>query len=287
MDRCPFIDCGHGLPINADRCPHCGRPGLYPNVRAASRPAEKQALARRYRGARYALHSRGCGNVADALMKALAGSTAVITRPLGEVERLARSDREVYSTYYKQIEAEVRLPDDSQWDSLRRIAEEALFPGYKEDIRFAALTLDDRGLPNYGDCFFTLRSSMIAHRSTVFETNDVLFMSRRNLSLSEMAELPPGNRAAWADRATLCVAKLGPRLDRSMGRADFPAVLVQPGASTKDDEFVEVHVFGPLTIRSVEKIVQVEPDTSRAGRVKRRAWGEKLRKQYGVALEQA
>jgi hypothetical protein len=285
MDRCEFTDCGHELPIRSDRCPHCGRPGLFPNVRVASQPTELVALDGRYQDTRRAIDARGCAGVADAFMEKVDASTAVITRPLGDVERLARNDHEVYSTYYKQIEAEIRLPDDSKWDPLRRIAEEALFPGYKENIRFAALTLEDRGLPSYGDCFFTLRSPMIAHRSSVFETNNVLFMKQRNLSLGEMADLPLGYRANWKDRAKLCIAKLGARLDQNMKDPDFSALLMCTGSSTNDDDFVEVHIFGPITIRSIRKIVLTKPDVGRVARAKRRAWGEKLLKRYGVVLE--
>jgi len=106
-------------------------------MRAASRPDEIAALDQRYADARRDVNARGCSTVADAFMQQVEGSKAVIARPLGEVERLARKDHEVYSTYYKQIEAELRLPDSLPWDPMRRIAEEALFPGYKEDIRFA------------------------------------------------------------------------------------------------------------------------------------------------------
>lgn len=287
MDRCTEPDCGHELPARASFCPHCGRPGLYPNVRAAADKDEVAALERRHADARAAADGRGCGAVADALLLAVEGSRAVIARPLGEIERLARNDHEVYSTYYKQVEAEIRLPDASQWDPMRRIAEEALFPGYKEEIRFAALTLDDRGPPSYGNCFFTLRASMIAHRATVFEENNVLFVKQRDLKFSELSDLPRGFRARWDDRGKLCFAKLGSSLQPAMTNADFPGVLLRPGKTTSDDDFVEVHVWGPITIRAIEKIVLLDPEKGRAAQAKRRAWGEKLGKQYGVKLEVA
>src|ERR1022692_1241272 len=111
MDRCNFEDCGHELPVRADRCPHCGRPGLFPNVRAAQQPDELSELERRYARARAEIQGRGCDGVADAFERAIASSHAIIARPLSEVERLARNDREGYSTYYKAIEGEARLPD--------------------------------------------------------------------------------------------------------------------------------------------------------------------------------
>jgi hypothetical protein len=285
MDLCSFPDCGHPIPVRANACPHCGRPGLFPNVRAATRPDEVAALDQRYADTRRDADARGCGAVADALVLAVSGSRAVIARPLGEIERLARSEAEVYSTYYKQVEAELRLPDASAWDPLRRVAEEALFPGYKEDIRFAALTLDDRGLASYGRCFFTLRPSMTAHRTTVFEENDVLFVKKRNLLFSQLVDFPKGFRATWDDRGKLCLAKLGGAIQPSMTSADFAGLILRPGATTADDDFVEVHVWGPITIRAIEKVALLDAEKGRAAQAKRRAWGEKLRKQYGVILE--
>jgi hypothetical protein len=285
MDSCAFADCGHGLPVRANFCPHCGRPGLFPNVREASRPAEVAALGLRYADTRRDTDARGCAPIADAFLLAASASRAVIARPLGEIERLTRNDLEVYSTYYKQVEAEIRLPDD--WDPIRRIVEEAIFPGYKEDIRFAALTLDDRGPSSYGGCFFTLRGPLIAHRATVFEENNVLFVKQRDLKLSEMLHLPPGHRASWSDRGKLCIAKLGAKLQPATTAADFPGLLLHAGTTTSDDDFVEVHIWGPITVRAIEKIVLVSPEQSRPARAKRRAWGELLKKDYGVTLEVA
>ncbi len=181
----------------------------------------------------------------------------------------------------------MRLPDASHWDPMRRIAEEALFPGYKEEIRFAALTLDDRGPPSYGSCFITLRTPMIAHRATVFEENNVLFFKQRDLPFSKLADLPKGFRATWDDRGKLCLAKLGGALQPATTEADFPRLLLRPGKTTADDDFVEVHVWGPITIRTIEKIVLLDVEKGRAAKAKRRIWGEKLQKQYGVTLEVA
>ena len=54
---------------------------------------------------------------------------------------------------------------------MRVFADDALFPGYKEQIRFAALSLDGKGLSSYGECTLILRDHMIAHRASVLEGN--------------------------------------------------------------------------------------------------------------------
>src|SRR5436305_11080161 len=123
--------CRHEVPLERNSCPHCGRPGLFPNVRAASAPDERAALDRRYRAALQDAAVRGCGSRVADFERAVAGSKAVMARPLREVDRLAASDQELVSTFYKMLAADVRLPHGNQWDYWRRVADEALFPGYK------------------------------------------------------------------------------------------------------------------------------------------------------------
>jgi len=76
----------------------------------------------------------------------------VISRYYSEVLRLASSPNQVYGTFYQLVDAGIRLPEGNQWDILREIADTVLFPGYKKEVRFGALSLDGQGLPNWGDC---------------------------------------------------------------------------------------------------------------------------------------
>ncbi len=46
--------------------------------------------------------------------------------------------------------AEARIPEENEFDEKRLAIDVKLFPYYHEVIRFAALTLDRRGLTNYG-----------------------------------------------------------------------------------------------------------------------------------------
>lgn len=92
-------ECSCTLPAAADRCPHCGRPGLFPNVRATKQPIQRGALRRRYDAALADAERRGAKQVVEQLEQALASSCAVVARRIGEVERLASSERQGYSTY--------------------------------------------------------------------------------------------------------------------------------------------------------------------------------------------
>jgi hypothetical protein len=166
--------CGNSFHLSQPHCPHCGRPGLYGNVYAAEIAEEVGALEERYQTAKRDAATRGAKAALNDFETALFNSQAVIARPVNEVQRLANSDNELYATYYQLQDAPIRLPTGEKWDVLRVIADSALFPNYKEEIRFGALSLDGLGVSNYGECFIVLRTDMIAHRASVFEENSVL-----------------------------------------------------------------------------------------------------------------
>ncbi|HEY0324190.1 MAG TPA: hypothetical protein VGC66_24805 [Pyrinomonadaceae bacterium] len=256
----PCLDCGNDIQQPAERCPHCGRPGYFWNVITATDSAERAALERRYQAAKRDAVSRKADSNLQDFENAIAGSKAVIARSESEVLRLASSNRQLYSTYYQQIEAGVRLPEGDQWDVLRELADTVLFPGYKKDMRFAALSLDGVGLSNYGACSIVFRDEMIAHRASVFEENSALFMERREIKITRNPNLPKGYRATWDERAKLCVAKLSGKIDSATRSDEYSALVLKQGATSEDDEFIEVHIWGPMTVLTMEKVVVTGPN---------------------------
>lgn len=247
--------CGNPIPPSCVRCPHCALPGLFPNVRAAATQEESDALDARYSAAVQKGAARGCATQVQGFEGAAAGSKAVIARSVNEVLRLASDDKELYSTYYKLGQAEVRLPSGGKWDVLREVADGALFTGYREEIRFGALSMDGIGLRNYGACSLVLRDDMIAHRASAFEENSVLFMDHENIRMGDADKLPLGRQATWQARGRLCVAKLADRIDSSTSSSEYAGILMVQGLTSAEDDCVEVHIWGPISIRTCERIV--------------------------------
>jgi hypothetical protein len=258
-----------------ERCPHCALPGLFPNVRAAESSAEREALARRYRRALRAASDRGAKEKVAQFEEEVAGSKAVMARPMRELDRLIASDQELIPSYYGLLAGQVRLPHGNQWDGLRGIADEALFLGYREHIRFAALSMDGQGLSSYGECSFVLRDRMIGHRASIYEENSAVSMKKHGY------KPPAGHRATWPERARLCVAKLAGMIHSRTSRSLFAQLLLKTGKTSRKDRFVEVHVWGPMTVRSIERIL--------VKKQRRQASVKSLRdrlKAFGVELEE-
>ncbi|MFY9823442.1 MAG: hypothetical protein WAM82_18820 [Thermoanaerobaculia bacterium] len=174
----------------------------------------------------------------------------------------------------------MKLPDGDKWDPLRRRADETLFPGYKEMIRFAALSLDGSGVPRYGECSLVPREEMIAHRASILEGNSALLMEKWAYNA------PAGSRATWKERARLCVAKLAARFRPETTEVDFASLLLRPGASPEDDDFVEVHIWGPMSSWTFARVVlSSTAGARRPARARVKALRAKLAK-AGIDLEE-
>lgn len=181
-------------------------------------------------------------------------SQAVINRSMHEISRLCASENEVYSTYYLLADADVRLPNGEKWDALRTVADAALFTNYATNLRFACLTLTGEGLTNYGPCSLLLRSEMISHRASVMDENSTMFVEHHDIKMRDADKIPHGYRSVWEERHKLCVAKLASRLDAGTQPDKYSLILLRPGHDSENDDFVEVQVFGPMTIRTVEQV---------------------------------
>jgi hypothetical protein len=182
-------------------------------------------------------------------------TVAVINRSIDESINLALDDYRLYPSRHMMLKGEFRVPSGDKWDRLRWVTDTSLFPGFHEDVRFAALSMNCVGLWNYGEVVWILKEHMIERRASVFEENSVLWMTHRNIRVDDAPSLPAGYRATWADRGRLCVTKLGRYLDESTTDQRFCELLLNQGTSSEEDRFVEVHIHGPISIRTVGAMV--------------------------------
>jgi hypothetical protein len=248
--------CGNDIPLNYDFCPHCGQPAAhFPNVRAASASAEVAAVDARYQAACSAAGKAGTAAEVAAFEAAVANS--VIVRNVGELEiRSLASGTTMTSTFEKMLGAEALLKGYDVWTQPRLIAGASLFPGYQGEIRFAAIAVGPvpYGVLNYGPFALVLREEMVAHRSSVFETNSARIV--KDAGLRPGGDLmAAGHRATWPDRARLAVAKIANSIKVGVGADEHQDLLISQGPTSADDEFIEVHIYRPITIRAVSRVL--------------------------------
>jgi hypothetical protein len=244
--------CGEQYSFKSRDCPHCDAPGeYYPNVTQAK--WEESALRQRYDVACNRARTRSIDLLLQQLQDAVdQQSWACINRDYLEVRTLAKKDR-AYASYYLQIAAGMRLRGGDKWEKDREVADTLFFPGFKEHIRFAALTLNEQGVDYYGPCCLLLKEEMIRMRATLFHENTLQFMIKNNIRAAD--PLPKGLRAVWLQKGMLAAAKLEEELSSTSTAADFPQLLVRQGPAGKgEDVFLEVHIYGSLTIQSAKEI---------------------------------
>jgi hypothetical protein len=262
--QCRETNCGHQMPLSMTGCPHCGRPSLFPNVDQAGLDDEREALNRRFETAVAAAESRGAKARIEAFAEAVGQARAVSACSFGVVQQLAGSDSKLASTFYMRGVTDLSQGSyvlrSKPWNTIRPSAESAFFgDDVKKRIHFAALSPDNLGLTNYGECSITLRTELISFRTSLLEENMLVFFKEKCADYWPTERIPVGYRSTWADRTRLAVAKLAGRIESSTDDSQFASILLTRGATTADDGFIELHIHGNMTLRTFETIVLNRP----------------------------
>jgi len=212
---------------------------------------------------------------------AMAESKAAICKSIAAVGAIVENDNVMYINYYKAVYSQARIPEDNEWDASRESYDSALYPYYYREITFAALTLNNRGVSGYGDFCLTLNSRLIANRAAVFETNSFNFIKKQ---MESGGIDPAGYRSSWPLRAKLAVAKLGGSLTISTVDALFPVILL--GSGERAGDFMEVHIYGSIHRRAIERVVRIGKKVRRQDAVLIKSMKRKLT-EFGADYEEA
>ena len=159
------------------------------------------------------------------------------------------------------------------------------FRNYEQYIHFAVLSLDGRGAASWGDCALTLRDELIEDRASVFEEN-CLYFCRKQLATFDDS-VAPGNRALWKDRHRLAAAKLGSHLRASTNPTDYPGILLSSSRKDHGEDFVEVHIYGPVHRRTVEHLVVKQPKRKQDRLILRALRAKLKRDKVEISVEMA
>lgn len=259
------LQCGVEIPYSARYCIGCGVDVGVPNVRACETPEELVALRERVRDAQVSAKERGCFNELEAFGAEASNAQAVMAKHIGPLNAFTADENNPLVTYHKAVRSDSRIPEDNDYDRNRARIDGIVNPfNVHEDIQYAVLSLNGKGVQWYGDFFITFRESMISSRSSVFEENAFLFFDK--YPIKPTGNVPPGHRAQWSRRGELAMAKLYPRIKVGMQSVEFADVLVEQGVDSPTSDFIEVHIYGPLHVRAIEGVVGKLP-SSRADQI--------------------
>lgn len=258
--------CTFEIPFDWRHCPHCCHGLLCPNVRKAKDQAEKDALDQRYQAAIVDANSRGAGTVVQEFEAHVLAANAVMGVTIRKLLPIAKGSQDLFATYYDLMDlkflAECSGPVD--WHTRRPQAEIELMgtEKHKNELYYACLSIDGTSLPHYGECTVWLAERMIGHRASLLSENSAVAYHRDH-------KFAPGHRAIWADRAKLCIAKLASALSSTVQSYQFARLLMKAGATSIEDEFVEIQILGDMTIKTAERVEIRSPRTPKASSSKR------------------
>lgn len=210
-------------------------------------------------------------------------SLAVMNRSLGSLNSWAEGSNPLFNSFHCQVETMGRTPNGSNYDQQREAAEAAINPFYYREISYAALTLNETGLTNYGSYSVLLNEMSIDERSSVFEENPFEFNQKHHVVAGQSP--PLGYRAPWEERGRLAGAKLEHKLERGMLPSAFSGVLMEERGADPDCDYVEVHIFGPVSRVSIQKVIGPKP----AKRIDATLWKRTIKalEKLGAVVEEA
>lgn len=245
-EYCP--ECNAKVYWESERCPLCRHDMGAPNVRLAQK--ERGELQQRYLAAQDECRQRGADAALDDFSQAVEQqSQAVINVSPGYLQGFLAASSQFYSGYALQTAAEARAAADFVNDTARLATEAKLFGSIAPHLRYAALSLNGRGLESYGSCSLSLDQRLCARAASLLEENSYHFVEKHRLL--PRTPIPPGYRAAWEDRHLLAAAKLAGDLDRHSKADDFPALLLYCEGNRETDRFIEVYLYGPFDSQAI------------------------------------
>ncbi|QDT99879.1 hypothetical protein [Gimesia aquarii] len=244
--------CNGAIPLEYTFCPHCGIQLICPNVRLASSPEEYKALEKKYKDAKYQATQRGCSEAIKKLENELKTSKAVIGCSISKLLTMARKSG-TFANYYDLMSYQFLTytnTDEPDWAKLRPQVEIEFMGSHKniDQLHYACLSTTRESLPHYGECTVILNDHMIEHRSSVFIENSALFFFVNG------PNIPSGHRSTWVNRTKLGTVKLADDIKEDATLKDIANLIMKCGETARDDDFLEVQIFGDMTIRTFEHI---------------------------------
>jgi len=267
--------CGNKISEDRDTCSTCGAYAGPPNVREVCLVSEKEALERRFNKAIVDAHADGHGAKLDEFSQTIKDSRAVVAIDLGFLAGFMTRDEVLYSSYGLAVAGENRKAADGKNDKKRRGIEGFFFGSYAKSIRYAALSLDGKGLSSYGPFTLVLKDIAVMARATVLEENSYNFFDKHKAHIPD--NFPPGYRALWGERYKLAVAKLKDRIVTTTSNNEFPAILLSCSGNRATDNFMEVHIYGTFDKAAVEAVVGSSKTASKADKAQLSVVIEKLK----------
>jgi len=205
-------ECGASLSSTMRHCPTCRADAGAPNVRRCGTDENMKALASRFDAAQGRADANGCSKEFYTLLDIVEKqSSVVVSMPARVARDIVCDPRDIYINYETLIGTQIRKTSGANSDQHRCSVAGRLFGSYAHEIIYGVLSLNEDGLPTYGDVHCRLRSITINKRTSFLETNSYRFVEIHQIRFG--GNLPLGYMTCWNHRHRLVLAKLADSLE--------------------------------------------------------------------------
>jgi len=244
--------CGSEICESLTYCSTCRTPAGFPNVRAANKDEEVEALENRYENALDSANLKGSIAIIRDFEKKLKSSHAVINTGIDTVHQILTDNRYLYTNYTNLVKGSIRKPANPENSGQRIIVGAKLFADYSDEIVYAALSLDGDGLLSYGELSIVIREIVIKDRASLLEDNSYHFIVKHSIQIDD--NIPSGYRATWPSKHKLAISKLEPKISSTTKPDEYPKILLFNSGKRERDEFLEVHIYGGFDSNAIDYV---------------------------------
>lgn len=236
-----------------EKCSTCHWYAGPPNVRAAEKQEERDALEARYINAIEKARTDGNEQYLASFDDSMKKTCAVINVDLDFLHQFIANSKLIYTNYRLGVEGQSRRPANDRDDKDRETIGAMLFGHFAKEIRYAALSRDGSGPKSYGGPYaMKLREVTISNRATLLEDNSYVFIAKHNIQPRQ--NIPLGHTSIWSERHKLAVAKLADSISPNMTEQDHSQILLFSEGDRNTDEFIEVLIFGGFDNKAIESV---------------------------------
>jgi hypothetical protein len=185
----------------------------------------------------------------------------VIAMSLRTLHSVVCTENRMLTNFHSQVGSGMRLAEDNGFDNNRDpIESKILSPGVYKHINYAALSLNNVGVPWFGTHHITLADHMIEDKASVFEENAFTFYDKHITDVRK--PVPTGYKASWPRRHRLAIAKLYLQIDNKTAASDFPSILIDQVSTASDSDFIEVHIYDRIHPQAIVVVSGMKPRTA-------------------------
>lgn len=252
QDICENCGCEYNPALTS--CNICQQPIGFPNVRKAN--SESGDLEQRYIVAMDSLKALNKAELVLNFQEEVKQSKVVIAKSVPDLIQLICNKNKAITTFHREVASGARIAENNQYDPNRDAIESKAHPFYYKEINYACVSLSTVGVSYYGKAHLCLDSKTIMSRTSFFQENPFLLMSKLQLTISD--DLPTGYRSSWSERDKLAVCKAESGLGRCSDPSEFQSlVLKEDSQNGEGSDFIEANIYGPIHSRSISKITLV------------------------------